>query len=67
MTVTNLNRPDEQCRVKFTRRSWFSKESFKLEGETFKQIGKTKEIAYNIEGNWNDQVTLVNFQTGAKE
>jgi|LauGreDrversion4_2_1035121.scaffolds.fasta_scaffold134734_2 hypothetical protein len=67
MTVTNLKNPDQICQVKFTRRSWFSKESFKFEGEAFKQIGKTKEIFYMLEGNWNDQITIVNFQTGAKE
>lgn len=61
MTVTNLKNPELQCKVKFTRRSWFSKESFKFEGEVFKQLGKTKEISYTLEGNWNDQITLVNF------
>jgi len=36
MTLKNLNRPDEICKVKFTRRSWFSKEAFKFEGEAFR-------------------------------
>ena len=33
----------------------------------WKQNGKTKEIAFNIEGNWNDQITLVQFDTGVRE
>jgi len=67
LTVVNKSRPEEQCKVKFTRRSWFSKEAFKFEGEAFRQVGKLKEIAYTIEGNWNEQVSLVNFATGTKE
>lgn len=60
MTLKNLNKPDELCTVKFTRRSWFSKEAFLFEGEVFRQNGKTKDVIYKLEGNWNDQVTIIN-------
>jgi hypothetical protein len=35
MTITNLQRPNEKCTVKFERRGWLSKEAFKLTGEVF--------------------------------
>ena len=54
MTIVNLKRPEERCEVKFTRRSWFSKDAFKLEGEVFTQSKSEKKLSYLIEGNWND-------------
>jgi hypothetical protein len=53
MYVINTNRPTERSEVRFERRSWFSSEEFKLEGEAYAGEGKKKEIAYLIEGNWN--------------
>ena len=42
MTVINVNKPNQKCEVRFERRGWFSKEEFKLQGESFITEGKDK-------------------------
>ena len=56
LTVTNLNRPNEKCLIKFERRGWFSNEAFKLEGSVFVQEGKKKDKKFDITGNWNSRI-----------
>ncbi len=66
MTIINLDKQNEKCEVKFERRSWFSNEAFKLTGEAFTEQGKTKNVVYTIEGNWDRQCTIVNTVTKDK-
>jgi hypothetical protein len=51
MNIKCHQRPELNAYIKFTKRGWFSKEAFKLEGEVFD--GKSKSPIYKIEGNWN--------------
>jgi len=67
MTVINVNKPNYRCEVRFERRGWFSKEEFKLQGESFITEGKDKQVHYLIEGNWNNQVSITNKETKQSE
>jgi oxysterol-binding protein 1 len=64
MVVTNLKRPNERCEVKFERRGWFTGDSFKFSGEV---LSGPKQVAFLIEGNWNDQARLVDPKTSEKK
>ena len=66
-TITNLKRPNEICEIKFERRGWLSKESFKFEGETFAKLGKKKDVFHKITGNWNKQASIVDVKTKTTE
>jgi hypothetical protein len=43
--------------LEYHKRGWTGSDAFKVDGQVFK--GK-KEVAYNIEGRWNDKVYLIN-------
>lgn len=64
MTVTNLTTEDVAL-VKFTRRGWFVKESFKLEGTVTQ--ASTGEVVNKIYGNWNDKVYMKPASAGDDE
>lgn len=66
MHVTNLNRPEEKCEVKFERRGWFSKDkdAYKFAGDVFRQQGKDKKVKlFQINGNWNRGASYTDLQT----
>lgn len=64
MTITCQKRPYEKCEVKFSRRGWFGREYYKLEGTAFQEItGKPNKVYFEIKGNWNDKVTLTDTTT----
>lgn len=58
LTVTNLNRPNEKCQIRFDRRGWFSGEPFKIEGSVFMEDGKKKDKKVYITGNWNKKIYI---------
>mmetsp|Transcript_14072 Transcript_14072/g.9903 ORF Transcript_14072/g.9903 Transcript_14072/m.9903 type:complete len:109 (+) Transcript_14072:57-383(+) len=55
MTIINC-KTDDSAVIKFTRRGWFVKEAFKLEGDVT-QASKS-QVVNKIYGNWNSKVYM---------
>lgn len=55
MTVTNL-KTNDVCVIKFTRRGWFVKQYFKLDGEVTQ--GSSGKVVNKIWGNWNSNIYM---------
>ena len=63
MTISSQKRPNEKSEIRFERRSWFSNDAFKFQGETYKEEGKKKQNQYLFTGNWNGTITITNVKT----
>ena len=78
MTITKLkssnieadNDTNLKCLIDYTRRSWFSKEAFKLEGAVYEVVDKNNKTPHVlISGNWNSKVYVqrANQEEGKRE
>jgi hypothetical protein len=61
--VISLKDPSVRCEIKFERRGWFSNEAYKFQGESWKELGKKRQVGFSIQGNWNKDATLTNALT----
>ena len=63
--VRNLACPSEMyVDIDFHKRGWSAQNYFRLDGTVYSSPG---QVAYKIEGKWNESVTLVNAKTGERE
>ena len=63
--MRNLKCPKEQyVEITFFKRNWSGDNNFRVTASVFSAPGK---IAYRIEGRWNDEVFLMDANTGKKE
>jgi hypothetical protein len=60
--VRNVNEPSLEVNLRWTKRGFFTKEEFKVEGEVCRTIGKKQEILYKISGNWNNEVSICKYE-----
>lgn len=61
--IRNITTGD-YCQLEYHKRGWSSSNSFKVDGEVF---SKRKELAYKVEGKWNDSVSIINSKNGHRE
>ena len=71
-SVRLLGNQDLDCQLRYTKRGWLSKETFKVEGEVVEYLDKERKKSrslYKIFGNWNSKVYIakVNDQGGVDE
>jgi len=63
--MRNLKCPKEQyVEITFQKRNWSGDNNFRVNASVFSAPGK---VAYKIEGRWNDEVSLIDPNTGKKE
>ncbi len=55
--IRNCTKEGEKCVLEYHRRGWTSTGAFKVDGEVFNSKG---QVVFNIDGNWNSQVVIVN-------
>ena len=59
--VRNVNEPSLEVNLRWTKRGFFTKEEFKVEGEVVRMVGKKQEILYKINGNWNNEIFISKY------
>ena len=60
-SIRLMNNPNLECNIKYTKRGWLSKDTFKVEGEVIEyqdKDHKKSKIHYKIHGNWNKKVYI---------
>ena len=63
-SIRLMNNPNLECNIKYTKRGWLSKDTFKVEGEVIEyqdKDHKKSKIHYKIHGNWNKKVYITQF------
>ena len=56
------------CTLRMTKKGWFSKEEYKVEGEVSIQKPGSKKVTniYRIDGNWNNKIVIMPFGDDGK-
>ena len=56
------------CTLRMTKKGWFSKEEYKVEGEVTIQKPGSKKVTniYKIDGNWNNKIVIMPFGDDGK-
>lgn len=63
--VRNMACPKEQfVEIDFFKRGWSAESYHRFSGQVFSAQG---QVAYRLEGKWNQSITMTDVKTGVKE